>query len=699
MNADVFISYSSVDKKTAEELCSILESHDIRCWIAPRDVPLGDSWPLSILRAIAQSNAFLLLLTPEANASGHVVNEVNLAVSNRKPIFVLRAADIRPIDELQYFLANRQWTDGFPPPLDARVGQMAESLQLLLGKKQLKRSPDQAPPAAQASSNLPQVGERTCLPPSARRQPLVLPVAPPTQVPPQRVHPQVPPPKPVVSASLPVAKSAVFDERGRIQSAAFAFALDGMLLRAARRRNDQQRARASVADFLAGLLRAGGLTRLVLQRGGRDPDALYAQLREVPEPTTPLDQVAEPGSGALNDGSVPDAALLQAMLSRWILRHLDDFTPELAALLEGAARAEDGRVTEQAIIESMIETPEWTSAGIALPSPADVKNALEILSHSHAIDANGAVPLDFLAPAAREIVQHAHLLSQQCQSASITHRLFLAAFVASDTGFASRVCRRAGVDTELLQGLLVTISAESEQEGAGKTPNVILSPDVCARIVSPTLAQARREARNPDQVSEGELFRAFCHTADPAFGEFLKSRSALEDLEPIEADLRELMAIDPDRSDRLDGLTLRARDVVRRAHRLALERGVRVIPNRLMLAAFLEHDDAHARLRLQDRNISAQKLHDWMMASTPACAAAGFDLDDEACARIVTPVIERARILAKQSGFVTESILFRAFCEVADSAFKAALLNAGIDVNALSGGRPDLRNPGAWGPN
>jgi hypothetical protein len=87
------------------------------------------------------------------------------------------------------------------------------------------------------------------------------------------------------------------------------------------------------------------------------------------------------------------------------------------------------------------------------------------------------------------------------------------------------------------------------------------------------------------------------------------------------------------------------------------------------------------------------------MASTPACAAAGFDLDDEACARIVTPVIERARILAKQSGFVTESILFRAFCEVADSAFKAALLNAGIDVNALSGGRPDLRNPGAWGPN
>jgi len=36
MAHDVFVSYASGDKPVADAVCSTLESHGVRCWIAPR---------------------------------------------------------------------------------------------------------------------------------------------------------------------------------------------------------------------------------------------------------------------------------------------------------------------------------------------------------------------------------------------------------------------------------------------------------------------------------------------------------------------------------------------------------------------------------------------------------------------------------------------------------------------------------------
>ena len=38
---DIFISYATADKATAEAACAALEAKGIRCWIAPRDVVPG----------------------------------------------------------------------------------------------------------------------------------------------------------------------------------------------------------------------------------------------------------------------------------------------------------------------------------------------------------------------------------------------------------------------------------------------------------------------------------------------------------------------------------------------------------------------------------------------------------------------------------------------------------------------------------
>ena len=52
MAHDVFISYSSQDKPSADAICATLESKQVRCWIAPRDVLPGVDYAEALIEAI-----------------------------------------------------------------------------------------------------------------------------------------------------------------------------------------------------------------------------------------------------------------------------------------------------------------------------------------------------------------------------------------------------------------------------------------------------------------------------------------------------------------------------------------------------------------------------------------------------------------------------------------------------------------------
>ncbi len=56
MAHDVFISYSTKDKSIADAICSILESTQIRCWIAPRDITPGVPFAEAIIDNIKAGN-------------------------------------------------------------------------------------------------------------------------------------------------------------------------------------------------------------------------------------------------------------------------------------------------------------------------------------------------------------------------------------------------------------------------------------------------------------------------------------------------------------------------------------------------------------------------------------------------------------------------------------------------------------------
>jgi len=134
MAHDVFISYASEDKITADAVCARLESHRIRCWIAPRDVLPSMDYGQALVEAIRQSRLVVLVFSARSNDSPHVKREVERAVSNGIPILPFRIEDVTPSSSLEFFIAGAHWLDALTPPLERHLERLAETVELLLSR-------------------------------------------------------------------------------------------------------------------------------------------------------------------------------------------------------------------------------------------------------------------------------------------------------------------------------------------------------------------------------------------------------------------------------------------------------------------------------------------------------------------------------------------------------------------------------------
>src|SRR5687767_15383594 len=94
--SDVFISHSAADKQVADAVCAAMESKNLRCWIAPRDIPPGTSWGSAIIEGIEDSRVMLLVFSEHATKSDQVLRELERAVAKRVPIVPVRIDDAPP---------------------------------------------------------------------------------------------------------------------------------------------------------------------------------------------------------------------------------------------------------------------------------------------------------------------------------------------------------------------------------------------------------------------------------------------------------------------------------------------------------------------------------------------------------------------------------------------------------------------------
>lgn len=116
MAHDVFISYSSKNKITADAICHVLEEHGIKCWIAPRDINPGVEYGDVIPPAIKSSKICVTIFSEYANLSRWVKNEVRIAFENNNVILPIKIDNAVPLGQMEVFLNGQHWIDAYPNP-------------------------------------------------------------------------------------------------------------------------------------------------------------------------------------------------------------------------------------------------------------------------------------------------------------------------------------------------------------------------------------------------------------------------------------------------------------------------------------------------------------------------------------------------------------------------------------------------------
>ncbi len=131
MDASIFISFASEDRKVASTLCKALEARGFKCWISLRDIAPGENFQVAIVRAIRRAKILLLVFTANSNNSEEMTKELALASQERLIVVPLRVEDVTPNEAFAYEFATRQWVDFFAG-WEAAMDQLSERLSQAL---------------------------------------------------------------------------------------------------------------------------------------------------------------------------------------------------------------------------------------------------------------------------------------------------------------------------------------------------------------------------------------------------------------------------------------------------------------------------------------------------------------------------------------------------------------------------------------
>lgn len=139
MNHDIFISYSSKQKSIADGVCHYLEENGFKCWMAPRDIPIGSEYGDLIEEAIKVSKAVVLVFSEAASISKWVKGEINVAFTEDKPILPFRVDETEVKGGFRVMLNMMHWIDAFPQYAD-RLPDLLNSVCGFLGRQPQKVS-------------------------------------------------------------------------------------------------------------------------------------------------------------------------------------------------------------------------------------------------------------------------------------------------------------------------------------------------------------------------------------------------------------------------------------------------------------------------------------------------------------------------------------------------------------------------------
>ena len=108
MGADVFISYSSLDRDRVIPVVDYLRSSGISVWVDEGNIHAADLWSEQIVQAIADCRVMVVMLSGNSTDSHNVVKEAMLASEQKKALLPVYLEPAEIPAKLQYQLAGIQ---------------------------------------------------------------------------------------------------------------------------------------------------------------------------------------------------------------------------------------------------------------------------------------------------------------------------------------------------------------------------------------------------------------------------------------------------------------------------------------------------------------------------------------------------------------------------------------------------------------
>jgi len=132
MKYDIFVSYRRSDRELVASVVRRLEARGVGVWY-DADIEGGEDWREKIVDALTNSEMLTIFFSEDANNSRQLKKELAVADSLGKPVIPILIENTTPRGAFLYELADRNWIEVFPEPMD-RINELVDHLAILAGK-------------------------------------------------------------------------------------------------------------------------------------------------------------------------------------------------------------------------------------------------------------------------------------------------------------------------------------------------------------------------------------------------------------------------------------------------------------------------------------------------------------------------------------------------------------------------------------
>jgi WD40 repeat protein len=131
----VFISYSRKNKLFVRKLNKAIDESGIEAWVDWEGIPLSSDWMAEITTALAASDAFIFVITPDSLKSKACMDELELCIKYNKKMIPVLHRDPEKGHKMHPKLASTNWVYMRPKKDDFKttVPKLIESIQTDLG--------------------------------------------------------------------------------------------------------------------------------------------------------------------------------------------------------------------------------------------------------------------------------------------------------------------------------------------------------------------------------------------------------------------------------------------------------------------------------------------------------------------------------------------------------------------------------------